>query len=66
MSNQDPIYPPQLLVDDPGALANADQDDLDDCRSSDNATKPLLHPTEAIELVWQQMTTPPNLKQCCY
>ena len=66
MSNQDPIDPPQLLVDDPGTLANADHDDLDNHRSSDNATKLLLHPTEAIELVRQQMTAPPNLKQCCY
>ena len=66
MSNQDPIDPPQLLVDDPGTLANADPNDLDDRRPSDNATKLLLHSTEAIELVQQQKTVPANLNRCCY
>ena len=66
MSNQDPIDPPQLLVDDPGTLVNADRNDLDDRHSSDNTSKPLLHPSEAIALVQQQMTAPANLKQCCF
>ena len=66
MSNQDPINLPQLPVDDPGTLANTDRNDLDDRRSSDNTSKPLLHPTEAMELARQQMTAPPNLNRCCY
>ena len=66
MSNQDPIDPPQLLVDDPGTLANADHNNLDDRCPLDNATKVLLHPTEARELVQQQIAVPPNLNPCCY
>ena len=65
MSQQDPIDTPQLLVDDPGTLANADPNDLEDCRSSDN-TKVLFAPTEAVEAVRQQTTVPPNLNRCCY
>ena len=66
MSNQDPIDPPQLLVDDPGTLAKADPNDLEDCCSSDNASRPLLHPSEAIDLVQRQIAVPPNLNRCCY
>ena len=66
MSNQDPIDTPQLPVDNPGTLANADLDDLDDRRSSDNASRLPLHPTEAIELVQQQIAVSPNLNRCCY
>ena len=66
MSNQDPIDPPQLPVDNPGTLANADRLDLDDRRSLDNASRPLLHTAEAMDLVQQQKTAPPNLNQCCY
>ena len=66
MSNQDPIDTPQLLVDNPGTLANADRNDLDNRCSSDNATQPSLLPSEAVELVRQQKIVPPNLKQCCY
>ena len=66
MSNQDPIDPPQLLVDDPGTLANADPNDLEDRHPSDNASRPLLLPTEAIDLVQQQIAVPPNLNRCCY
>ena len=65
MSNQDPIDPPQLLVDDPGTLANADPNDLEDRRSSDN-TKTLFAPTEAVKAVQQQIAVPPNLNRCCY
>ena len=66
MSNQDPIDPPQLLVDDPGTLTNADCNDLEDRHSLDNATRPLLPPSEAIGLVQQQIAVPPNLNRCCY
>ena len=66
MSNQDPIDPPQLLVDDPGTLANADPNDLEDRRPSDNANRSLLPPPEAFDLVRQGMTAPPNLNRCCY
>ena len=65
MSNQDPIDPPQLLVDDPGTLANADPNDLEDRCSSDNA-KTLFAPTEAVKAVQQQIAVPPNLNRCCY
>ena len=66
MSNQDPIDPPQLLVDDPGTLANADPNDLEDRRSSDNVSRPLLPTAEAFDLVRQGMTAPPNLNPCCF
>ena len=66
MSQQDPIDTPQLHVDDPGTIANADPNDLDDRRPSDNTTRSLLPPSEAIDLVRQGMTAPPNLNPCCY
>ena len=66
MSNQDPIDPPQLHVDDPGNLANTDPNNLEDRRPSDNTTRPLLQPSEAIDLVQQQIAVPPNLNRCCY
>ena len=66
MSQQDPIDTPQLHVDDPGTLANADPNDLEDRRPSDNATRPLLPVPEAFDLVRQGMTAPPNLNPCCF
>ena len=66
MSQQDPIDTPQLHVDDPGTLATADPNDLEDRRPSDNADRPLLPIPEAFDLVWQGNTAPPNLNPCCY
>ena len=66
MSQQDPIDTPQLHVDDPGPLANADPNDLEDRRPSDIADRPLLPQQEAFDLVRQGMTAPPNLNPCCF
>ena len=66
MSQQDPIDTPQLHVDNPGTLTNADPNDLEDRRSSDNASRPLLPVPEAFDLVRQGMTAPPNLNPCCF
>ena len=65
MSNQDPLDPSQLPVDNPGTLVNADHNDLEDHRPSDNTTE-YLTPAEAMALMRQQMTAPSNLNQCCY
>ena len=66
MSQQDPIDTPQLYVDDPGTLANADPNDLEDRRSSDTASRPLLPIPEAFDLVRQGNTAPANLNPCCF
>ena len=66
MSQQDPIDTPQLHVDDPGTLANADPNDLEDRRPSDNTSRPLLPQQEAFDLVQQGNTASPNLNPCCY
>ena len=66
MSQQDPIDTPQLHVDDPGPLANADLNDLEDRRPSDDASRPLLPQQEVFDLVRQGNTAPANYHPCCF
>ena len=66
MSQQDPIDTPQLHVDDPGPLTNADPNDLEDRRPSDTVDRPLLSIPEAFGLVRDGKTVPPNFNPCCF
>ena len=65
MSHQDPHDTSQRIIDDPGTLANADHDDLEDHCTSDISNE-YLTTEQAMALMWQQMTTPANLKKCCF